>query len=289
MQWRRKQVSFSIVGITAVAVVCLVGYLFNLSITPYTLTEVRRLTAHLNESAAVATPHHLLMDTDIRSTNVELLSKVEMGNELSADESTNYRLLYQDTLRGNRWKLQPFDWDLTVRNDHQMKQANNINSHGIANDHDHHDDSARANFAKLKAALDRIHGAGGIFASMVRIWSASSAYKDLTDIMLHLGTAPHTVSVGYDAAEPTLQDDLSVAFEEMLQAFKEAQFQPVNSQAYVKEIRRAMDAYDHMVLETQAIILFELSLSEQQLAGRWLAPQTFSPSPDLSIELRFER
>lgn len=284
----RKALRWGGWALLGLLVVALIFVLMQKS-TPYSNPEVRRLTALLNESAAVTTPHHSLMTAEVRERNKALLERVERGQELSLADSRAYRALYQDTLRINRAMLARFDPDLTVRVDLKMGNPNNVGGRGVAGDHDHHDDSAGRNFADLQEALGIIERSRGLFGSPWRIRQANRAYKELTDIILHMGTAPHTVSIGYVPVPVAPGDPLAQAFDRMMRAYKAAQFAPVNSPAYVAEVRRAMDAYDSLVLQTQARIVAALSPLEQKLAGRWLAPHTLSPAPDPEIRPRFER
>jgi antitoxin (DNA-binding transcriptional repressor) of toxin-antitoxin stability system len=257
--------------------------------TPYRPDQVRRLTTLLNEEAAVATPHRSLMTDEQRQQHSELLRTVEAGSELPADRSTAYRELYQAALRNNQSRLGIFDPNLTVETNHRMQEANNVGGKGIPGDHDHHDFSARSNFATLTEALGRIEAADGLFGSLTRVGHANRAYKNLTDIILHLGTAPHTVSVGYRPPAQPPRDQLGTDFEAMLRAYKAAQFAPVNSQIYAAQVHRALDAYDRMVLTVQGRVNAKLSPIERRLAGRWLALHTLSPRPNSDLKVRFPR
>ena len=119
-----------------------------------------------------------------------------------------------------------------------MDRPNNIGGSGIDGRHDHHDVSVRRNFADLSLALDRIEADESW--SLTRILNANRAYKNLTDIVLHLAVGVHSVSVDYQPPErPPEPGSMAAGFETMLLAYKTAQFEPVNSPAYVAQIHRA--------------------------------------------------
>lgn len=256
--------------------------------SPYSPADVRRLADLLNEGAATDVPHHSLMTEEQRQTHAALLAKVESGRQLSAAESARYRALYQATLQQNQAKLALFDSNLTILTDVDMARPNNVGGRGIAHSHDHHDVSARSNFDDMMHSLDAITRAKGPLGWATRISNANQAYKNLTDIVLHLGTAPQTVSVGY-VPRGSVPDRMTADFETMLAAYKAAQFSPVNSPAYVADVHRALGAYDNLVLAVQARVNRDLSPFERRLAGRWLAPQTLSASPDPAVKIRFPR
>ncbi len=276
----------------ALGAALIMGLLFILSrpIAPYSAAEVRRLTTLLNEDAAITTPHRSLLTDEERKFHTALLAKVESGTPLSLAESRQYRALFQAALRRNRSRLALFDSNLTVMTDLRMHDPNNVGGQGIAHDHDHHDASARSNFDDMARSLDAIGRSHGIFGSVVRIRNANAAYKNLTDIILHLGTAPQTISVDHQRCAAALcATPLGADFEAMLAAYKAAQFTPVNSPAYARDVGRALAAYDRLVLAVQGRINTDLSPLERRLAGRWLAPQTLSPSPDPAQRVRFPR
>lgn len=246
--------------------------------TPYdppawTSDEVRRQVDVLNEAAAVTVPHHSL-GQDIRAGHAELFGKVEAGAALTEEESAAYRRLYQDILKSNQSFLARFDRQLTVLTDVGAEQANNVGGRGVPGAHDHHDVSAARNVERLQASLSAVEAASDPLTRIVR---AARAYKDFTDIMLHLGTAPHTVSVVRAPAAPPPGDALAADFEAVMQGFKAAQFAPVNSPAYRAGLHAALDAYDRMALAVQARIRSRLGPVERTLAGRWLAWQSLTP------------
>lgn len=243
---------------------------------PFSPEEVSHRVDVLNEAAAVTAPHTQFGDS-IRAAHIDLFQRVEGGAELAEQQSVAYRKLYQQILHDNQRFLSLFDRQLTVLKDHGLEHHNNVGSEGIAGAHDHHDASARANFERLEASLARIEQASGVTGGPVRIIRAAQAYKDLTDIMLHMATAPHTVSIPYAAPEAPPRDALAADFETLMRNFKQAQFAPVNSPAYIEGVHRALDAYDSMVLNVQSRIRDSLHPIERTLAGRWLGWQSLTP------------
>jgi hypothetical protein len=277
-------------GVLAVVAVAAVVYVLRADSRPLTRDEITAFVDGLNESAAVDTPYRKLMTSEQRTANAALLGTVESGRVLSPAESAAYRLLYQETLRENQRYLSLFDGELTVRRDQGMGEPNNVGGTGIQGAHDHHDASARANFARLLSSLHSIETAGGWTGSFTRIRAGRSGYKNLTDIVLHLGTAPQTKSVVYEKpGQPWADPALGACFESMLQAFKAAQFSDVNSPDYVAAVHRALDQYDDLVWTTQARIAGGLGPLERRLAGRWLSLQSLSPTPSADLRPRFPR
>ena len=249
--------------------------------TPYdpparTPQEISDLTDILNEAASVIAPHKSL-GKKIRFEHLPLFEKVEKGTELTEQESAEYRKLYQQIVLNNQLFFWSYDHQVTVMPDVGMQMANNVGGQGIAGKHDHHDASARNNLALLKGNLARIDTSSGAMASPARIYAAIRAYKNLTDLMLHFGTVPQTVSVGYMPEEVSPEDSLAVNFESMLREYKTAQFAPVNSPAYWNAVHAALGAYDRMIIEVQDHIRSKLGPLERTLAGRWLAWQSLTP------------
>jgi hypothetical protein len=241
----------------------------------WTASEISHRVDLLNENAAVTTPH-LTLGKKTRKANLALFEKVERGQQLGADESAAYRVLYQSILKDNQSKLALLDHQLTVLTDFMPTQTNNVGTHGIEGSHDHHDASAGANLAALRNDLSRLERASGVTASYARVRAAISANKDLTDIILHMATAPQTKSVPYVPEAPA--DELQRQFEAMMVHFKRAQFEPVNSPAYVTEVHLALDRYDALVAHVQDRIHARLGPVERSLAGRWGSWRSLGPS-----------
>jgi hypothetical protein len=261
--------------------------------TPYdpparTPQEISDLTDILNEAASVIAPHKSL-GKKIRFENVSLFEKVEKGTELTERESAEYRKHYQQIVLNNQLFFWSYDHQVTVMPDVGMDAANNVGGQGIAGKHDHHDASARINLGLLKGNLERIDAASGVMASPARIYAAIKAHKNLTDLMLHFGTVPQTVSVGYAPAAFAPDDALAANFETMLREYKTAQFAPVNSPAYVNALHAALAAYDKMIIEVQDHVRSKLGPVERTLAGRWLAWQSLTPPMGSYKAYRFPR
>jgi hypothetical protein len=251
---------------------------------PLTPTEIARLTIGLNEAAAIGVPHDYLMRAEMRISNRALLLKVEAGLQLDTAESRAYRKIYQAVLQENQKFLGSFDAELTVLPDYAMQIDNNIESQGIAGRHDHHDVSARRNFASLLHALAALEQSS---TSIGRIRNANLAQKELVDLISHLGVAPHTISVPYQVPDVPWPDQLMGAeFEKMVRAFKAAQFVDVHSQAYWADIDDALAAYTTLILAVQERIMARTSRWERRFAGRFLSLQTLPPPVDLNRPLR---
>jgi hypothetical protein len=229
----------------------------------------------LNEKAAILTPH-LTLGKKIREANLALFEKVERGQELTADESAAYRVLYQSILKDRQHELAKLDHELTVLTDFSPDEKNNVGTLGIEGSHDHHDASSAANLAALRQDLERLEQATGAMASYTRVCAAVAAWKDLDDIILHMATAPQTKSVPRAPEIPA--DPLQAQYEPMMLHFKRAQFEPVNSPAYAAEVHQALDRYDALVAAVQDRIYAELGPVERSLSGRWGSWRSLAPS-----------
>ena len=251
----------------------------------WTASEISEKVDLLNENAAVATPHHTL-GKKTRKANLALFEKVESGQPLSAEESAAYRVLYQSILRDKQFALKLIDHQLTVLTDLRLGEQNNVGTHGIAGSHDHHDASAASNLSALRDDLVRLEHASGVMASYTRVRAANSAYKNLTDVIEHMGTAPQTKSVPNEPQPPV--DELQQQFESMMLHYKRAQFESVNSQAYVAEVHQALDSYDVLVTLVQDRIYGHLGPLERSLSGQWGSWRSLGPSLG-GVSARFPR
>jgi len=241
----------------------------------WTASEISEKVDLLNENSAVTTPH-LTLGKKTREANLALFEKVERGQELTTDESAAYRVLYQSILKDKQSELKLLDHQLTVLTDFRLQEKNNVGTLGIEGSHDHHDSSAGANLSALRDDLTRLAQASGLTASYTRVRAAVGAYKNLTDIIEHMGTAPQTKSVPNEPVVPT--DELQRQFESMMAHYKRAQFEPVNSPTYVTEVHLALDAYDALVALVQDRIYSDLGPLERSLSGRWLGWRSLGPS-----------
>ena len=249
--------------LAAVLVVAFVALLFPFDPPKWTVSEIGARVDLLNEKAAIETPHHTL-GKKIRAAHLALFEKVESGQQLTAEESAEYRVLYQTILNQKQHELSLLDGELTVLTNYMPEKPNNVGSFGIEGKHDHHDASAGANLAALRQDLQRMESASGPLASFTRVRAAIEAYKDLDDVVLHMATAPQTKSVS--RTPETSADEL------------QAQFEPVNSPAYATDVHAALDRYDAMVLLVQDRVYAHLGPVERSLTQRWGSRRSLAPS-----------
>jgi hypothetical protein len=278
--WAKRIISFAAIVFFAVAAIIL----FKSNPQPWPPEDVRKITVGLNEAAAIGVPHDFLMRKEMRADNLALIEKVEQGTELSAAESTTYRALFQTTLQESQKFLSWFDAELSILPDQSMEISNNVNTMGIAGRHDHHDISARKNFAALLKTLADLNKADGSFA---RIKLANAAQKDLVDLISHMGVAPNTISVPYVPPEnPWPNPELGEHFEAMMMAFKKAQFAAVNSAPYWQAVDEALSHYAALILAVQKQVQVHTSVWQRRIAGRFLAIQTLAPPVSIDRPLR---
>lgn len=237
--------------------------------------EIRVRVDLLNEKAAISTPHHDL-GKDIRAQHLALFEKVEKGTPLTLEESAEYRVLYQSILKQKQHELALLDDQLTVLTNYMPQEHNNVGTLGIEGAHDHHDASSAANLVALREDLAQLENASGITASFTRVRAALKAYKDLDDVILHMATAPQTKSV--PRPPEATPDAMSLHYEALMLHFKRAQFEPVNSPAYVTEVHEALNHYDALVLLVQDRVYAQLGPMERSLTGRWGSYRTLAPS-----------
>jgi hypothetical protein len=256
-----------------VAVLVLMFILLCLPFNPpkVTASEVAERVDLLYENAAIVVPHFKL-GKKTRDANLALFEKVERGEQLTADESASYRVLYQLILEDKQTELSRLDGQLTVLTDYGSGEKNNVGTFGIEGSHDHHDASAAANLAELRGDLARLDEATAPFT---RVPAAIAAYKDLNDILMHMAIAPQTKSVPRVPEAPA--DELQAQFEPMMDHFKRAQFEPVNSPAYLAEVRQALDRFDAMVLLVQDHVYAKLGPVGRSLSGQWGSWRSLTP------------
>jgi hypothetical protein len=258
------------------AVLVLVFFLLCLPFNPPKLsaTEIGARVDLLNEKAAIVTPHFELGKAT-RAAHLPLFEKVERGEQLTPDESAEYRVLYQLILQRKQRELSKLDHQLTVLTDYEPGEKNNVGTLGIEGSHDHHDASAAANLAELRAELARLEEAHGVMAPFARVRAAITAYKDLDDILFHMAIAPQTKSVPRVPEAPA--DELQAQFEPMMEHFKRAQFELVNSPAYLSEVRQALDRFDALVVLVQDRVYATLGPVERSLCGQWGSWRSLTP------------
>lgn len=263
-----------------------VGYLLTQSCAPYSRAEIRSMSDRLNEVSAVEVPHHSLMSKALREANADVIARVDRGEELSPEESAEYRKLGLQNLLENQGKLSRLDRQFQALRDVGMEHGNNVGGMGIEGLHDHHDASARANFATILSDLDTLETAG-FFG---RVWKAMRIYKNTVDLIVHMGPAPQSVSVPYmPRSEDWPDSELGPLFETFLSGFKEAQFAPVNSEAYVTPLHRGLDAYDQLVYIVQSRVAPVMGWADCRIAGNWMSPQQITPRLEPDMVVRFAR
>jgi hypothetical protein len=251
---------------------------------PWTKEEIVFLTQGLNEAAAISVPHGYLMSKGMREANLAVLEKVESGTVLDASESKAYRHIFQQNLQESQNFLARFDAELSVIPDHAMQTENNIAELGIAGHHDHHDLSARKNFAGLLASLAKLETASNSFG---RIRFANAVQKDLVDLISHMGVAPNTISVPYQSPEmPWPDSELGQIFEDMMKAFKQAQFENVNAPAYWAAVDVALAKYAELIWTVQTRVNSHTAVWERRIAGRFLSMQTLAPPVEIKKSAR---
>jgi hypothetical protein len=263
-----------LLALLALPVVAFIVLLFPFDPPKWSEAAISARVDLLNEKAGIDTPHHTL-GKKIREANLALFEKVEKGTELTADESAAYRVLYQTILKDNQGKLALLDHELTVLTNYKPDLSNNVGTHGIEGSHDHHDASSGANLAVLRQNLERLDSAEGALGSFTRVRAALAAWKNLDDVILHMATAPQTKSVPRTPEAPV--DDLQKHYEALMLHFKQAQFEPVNSAAYAREVHAALDSYVALVLLTQDRIYARLGTVEQSLSGGWGSWRSLPP------------
>jgi hypothetical protein len=271
MKTKLRRFIYWFIGVLVVAFVLL---LLPFNPPKWTASEISHRVDLLNEKAAIETPHHTL-GKKTREANLALFEKVERGEMLSEEESAKYRVLYQSILNEKQHELSLLDGELTVLTNYKPDEKNNVGGMGIEGSHDHHDASAGANMVALWEDLAKLDQADGALSSYTRVRAAMAAYKDLDDIVLHMATAPQTKSV--PRAEQRPADELQAQYEPMMFHFKRAQFEPVNSPAYIAEVHQALDKYAALVSLVQDHVYDKLGPVERSLVGRWGTWRTLAP------------
>lgn len=262
-------------------VVLMVAAVFQ-NVSPLTADEIRRKSDEANQSAAVNVPHGFDNGAH-RNAALDLFTKVERNQELSDAESARYRVAYQTIIFEKQSTLRRFDSSLTVLADVEMDRPNNVGGSGISGHHDHHDASVRANLASLTRELAALDG-----APVLRARFGALAYKDLSDILAHLGTVPHTKSTPYRAPDRPL-GEIERLGEESLRAFKAAQFARVNSRDYWTAVFAGLDRFDQLAAAVQQTVNSKLNPLEQRISGRWGGVPSLGPWLLVSSEPRRRR
>lgn len=237
---------------------------------PFTQPEIAIRAQALFRYGAVEVPHGLLPKGDPMAP---LFAQVALGAALDSAQSAAYRARFQQVLFAYQPLFRALDDDLHLAQDAGMTMGNNIGTMGIAGRHDLHAASAKANFTELAQGLAALPHAGAVR----KILLANQSYKDLTDLMVHLAPAVHSVDLTDNPALPDLDPALSRPFDTFRTALKRAEFAPVGSADYRNAIAEGVTAYAGLVGEVQRQITANLTPLEQKLAGRWLSLQSVSP------------
>lgn len=266
-----KRVVLAAVGVALLALIAVIAVQ---DATPFSARALEQRAKALFAYGSVEVPHEL---AGAEHAELALFNKVADGQGLTKDESKAYRRAFQGVLADNQRLFRALDNNLVFATDYAMDVPNSICGQGIAGRHDLHAASARSNFVELAGNLEALSNSG----ALTRVWNANEAYKNLTDLMVHLAPAVHSVVVDVPEVLPAFDSSLSVPFETFRDAFQQAGFAPVNSREYHAAIAEGVAAYARLAEVVQTQITSELSPFEHKLAGRWLA--LHSVSPQLSL------
>lgn len=244
--------------------------------TPFTRSEIQARVAALWRYGAIEVPHQMAPSDDPARP---LMARVAAGEVLDAAESATYRRAMQAVLADHQRLFAALDNNLCLASNAGDGTQNNVGGTGIAGQHDLHAASAVSNFDEMQADLTQLAAAG----PMRKIYLANEAYKNLTDLMVHLAPAMHSVVV---ARAPALSEGgdptLARSFTAFQSAMTEASFADINSAAYLTAVTNAQRAYADLVGQVQTQITHQLSPLEHKIAGRWLAIQGIQPRLTLS-------
>jgi hypothetical protein len=240
-------------------------------VSPFSREEMALRVVALWRYGAVEVPAQMAAADDPAQG---LMARVAAGEVLDSAESARYRRAIQGVLAAHQGLFGLLDNNLCLVENAAPQEANNVGGIGIAGLHDWHAASAASNFDEMQGDLAGLATAG----TFGRIYLANEAYKDLTDLMVHLAPATHSVVVGPapalpEGADPGLADD----FAAFRRAMTEASFAEINSADYLSARARALDAYTDLAMAVQGQITAQLSPLEQRVAGRWLALQGVQP------------
>ncbi len=266
MRWRRVA-SGLILGLS----LAVAGGIALQSATPFTPDEMRLRVAALWRYGAIEVPFQMATKNDPARG---LMMRVAAGEALDAPDSARFRRAMQAVLADHQTLFALLDNNLCLVRDSGAGEANNVGEMGIAGLHDLHAASAASNFAEMTADLAALDQAG----ALRRIYLANEAYKDLTDLMVHLAPAMHSVVVSAAPALPEGVDpELAQDFEAFRAAMRVASFAPINSPTYLSAVAQAQARYTDLALAVQARVTARLTPLEQKIAGRWLAVQGVQP------------
>lgn len=250
---------------------------------PLTKEQITSTTYRVFEYSGIYAPHNLLFKPDDFEKHKALFDDVEAGKELNAEQSKTYRMVYQSLLVENQFIFKMLDSNINILTDVNMDIENNVGDKGIANKNDHHDASVRSNLTDMLNSMKVLSENNGTYSN---IKNAKSFYKNTMDIMLHLGTIPQVKSTKHQVKEGSADNKVDQLIELSLVHFKQAQFENINSQAYWREVRLALDSYVKVVLIVQNIVQKKLSPIERTLTGTWDSWKNLAPIIDSDLKVR---
>lgn len=204
----------------------------------------------------------------------DLFDCVRNGAALDAQQSAQYRQSYQTYLQSRQGLFSRLDANLQLRHDYRMDMPNTVGSHGLSGHHDQHDLSALANLADLDAAIAVVETSKN---PLRRGYFANEAYKDLTDLMVHLAPAVHSVGLlaGEDIGDVSPQT--KAPFVAYYDAMKLAQVADINSADYWAAIDNALTAYQTLAQSVTDRIWAHNGALLHAVSGQWLSLQTVAP------------
>lgn len=257
----KRKILWASVAISAV----LGGWSYGNNHATHTNTEIKMLTDRLFEFGAVDFVH-----SAYEGTERALFECVSAGQVLGAEQSIRYRRAYQALLLDKQSLFAALDQNIELRRDAGMDRANNAEGKGIKGLHDHHDGSAANNIVNIADNLEALKTAWPLRRALL----ANDLYKDLTDLMVHLAPAVH--SVGLVSLDP-MPEQSPAQYKAFYEAMKHAQMVPVNSDEYWGAIDTAQDAYANLLSDVQTQIRAQNGALMHAFSGRWLALQTVAP------------
>ena len=250
-------------------VLMLIGWSGWINRAPHDDAQIALLTDRLFTFGAIGFVHDAYDGPD-----AALFDCVANGHALTAEQSDQYRHAYQNFLLSRQSLFVRLDADLVLRKDFGKNAQNNVHETGIEGLHDQHDLSALNNLVDISQSLADLNTAW--FPG--RVQQANDIYKDLTDLMVHMAPAIH--SIGLLRAEPIPEDippDLKSAFEHYYHGMKEAQKAVVNSTHYWAAVDTALASYARLVDAVQAEVRTTNGPLAHSFSGQWLSLQTIAP------------
>lgn len=260
MRLKRKILWASAAGLTTLAAVS-----FFANRTPHSAAQIEMLADRLLEFGAVDFVH-----AAYDGPEQALFECVASGQVLNTQQSIRYRTAYQALLLNKQSLFTALDQNIELRENQGMQHPNNAGTHGIAGLHDHHDASAANNIADITENLKHLQTAWPLRRAML----ANDIYKDLTDLMVHLAPAVH--SVGLLPHDP-MQPQTHPSYQAFYGAMKTAQAAEVNSTDYWRALQAAKTVYATLLNDIQKQVRKSNGALLHALSGKWLAMQTIAP------------